>query len=349
MSTALDHRDGPRDECGVFGIYAPEHGGRAPDLLRALRAPASRPGIGRDRGRAARRLDPGDPRAGPRLAGLRRAHAALAVGDLAIGHVRYSTTGSSEWENAQPIVRDDNRTLALAHNGNLINAVELHTELRGRDVPFRSTSDSEIIAALLATHPADTIEEAVADVLPQLQGAFSTVVMTDDRVVAFRDPHGLRPLALGVIADDDEQRPSRLLRRQRVLRVRPDRRRASCVRSSPARSSRSTPTGVRSQVVAGGERHAFCVFEYIYFARPDSLMGGQRLQVSRAQDGRDPVARGAGRRRPRDRDPGLRQRRRARSRARRRASRRTTASSRTATSRAPSSSPASSCAATACG
>ena len=127
------------------------------------------------------------------------------VGDLAIGHVRYSTTGSSEWENAQPIVRDDNRTLALAHNGNLINAVELHTELRGRDVPFRSTSDSEIIAALLATHPADTIEEAVADVLPKLQGAFSTVVMTEDKIVAFRDPHGLRPLALGVIADDDEQ------------------------------------------------------------------------------------------------------------------------------------------------
>ncbi len=76
------------------------------------------------------------------------------VGDLAIGHVRYSTTGSSAWENTQPIVRDDHRTLALAHNGNLINAVELHSELRGRDVPFRSTSDSEIIAALLATHPA---------------------------------------------------------------------------------------------------------------------------------------------------------------------------------------------------
>ena len=67
---------------------------------------------------------------------------------MAIGHVRYSTTGSSEWENAQPIVRDDRRTLALAHNGNLINAVELHAELRGREVPFSSTSDSEIIAAL---------------------------------------------------------------------------------------------------------------------------------------------------------------------------------------------------------
>ena len=120
------------------------------------------------------------------------------IGDMAIGHVRYSTTGSSEWENAQPIVRDDHRTLALAHNGNLINAVELHAELRERGVGFSSTSDSEIIAALLATHPAERIEDAVAEVLPRLKGAFSTVVMTEEAVVAFRDPHGLRPLALGM-------------------------------------------------------------------------------------------------------------------------------------------------------
>ncbi len=92
------------------------------------------------------------------------------IGDMAIGHVHNSTTSSSEWENAQPIVRDDQRTLALAHNGNLINAVELHAELRGRDVPFRSTSDAEIIAAMLATHPAANLEDAVADVMPRLPG-----------------------------------------------------------------------------------------------------------------------------------------------------------------------------------
>src|SRR5206468_12484705 len=86
-----------------------------------------------------------------------------------------------------------------AHNGNLINAVELHAELREHDVPFSSTSDSEIIAALLATHPAERIEDAVADVLPRLRGAFSTVVLTEEAVVAFRDPHGLRPLVLGII------------------------------------------------------------------------------------------------------------------------------------------------------
>ena len=94
------------------------------------------------------------------------------------------------------------REVALAHNGNLINAVELHDELLARGVSFSSTSDSEIIAALIATHPAERIEDAIADVLPRLRGAFSIVVMTKDRVVAFRDPHGLRPLALGTLAPE---------------------------------------------------------------------------------------------------------------------------------------------------
>src|SRR5436305_4570348 len=201
MADLHDHRDGPRDECGVFGIYAPEHdvARLAYFALFALQhrgqesaGTAVAPHAGsimaiRDQGLVAQVFDEHILRS--------------LVGDLAIGHVRYSTTGSSEWENAQPIVRDDRLTLALAHNGNLINAVELHTELRGRDVPFRSTSDSEIIAALLATHPADRVEDAVADVLPRLKGAFSTVVMTDDAVVGFRDPHGLRPLVLGMIED----------------------------------------------------------------------------------------------------------------------------------------------------
>ena len=153
MAPFDDFRDGPRDECGVFGIYAPDH-----DVARlsyfALYALQHR---GQESAGIA-----SAPRGGPVLALRDQGLVSQVfdehmlrslVGDLAIGHVRYSTTGSSQWENTQPIVRDDNRSLALAHNGNLINAVELHSELRGRDVPFRSTSDSEIIAALLATHP----------------------------------------------------------------------------------------------------------------------------------------------------------------------------------------------------
>jgi amidophosphoribosyltransferase len=204
------------------------------------------------------------------------------VGDLAIGHVRYSTTGSSEWENAQPIVRDDNRALALAHNGNLINAVQLHTELRSRGVPFRSTSDSEIIAAMLATHPAARIEDAVADVLPQLKGAFSTVVMTDRSVVAFRDPHGLRPLAIGVI-ENNGAGPTYLVASESCAF---DLIGARYLRDvAPGEVVTLNADGLSSRIVDGGQRRAFCVFEYIYFARPDSLMGGTRLQVSRARMG----------------------------------------------------------------
>src|SRR5271154_4003367 len=191
MTLTDDQRDGPRDECGVFGIYAPEHDvarltyfglfalqHRGQESAGIATAPLGGPILAiREQGLVQQVFDDHMLRS--------------LIGDMAIGHVRYSTTGSSEWENAQPIVRDDHRTVALAHNGNLTNAVELHAELRGRDVPFRSTSDSEIIAALLANHPADAVEDAVADTLPHLRGAFSAVIMTDDRVVAFRDPHGI--------------------------------------------------------------------------------------------------------------------------------------------------------------
>jgi amidophosphoribosyltransferase len=283
MPPANDHRDGPRDECGVFGIYAPEHdvARLAYFALFALQhrgqesagiATAPRGGSTmaiRDQGLVAQVFDEHTLRS--------------LIGELAIGHVRYSTTGSSQWENAQPIVRNDRRTLALAHNGNLINAVELHSELRGRDVSFRSTSDSEIIAALLATHPAERIEDAVADVLPRLHGAFSTVVMTEDAVVAFRDPHGLRPLALGVIDGDDQIAPAYCVASEscaldligaRLLRE-----------VEPGEVVTLTERGLRSRIVAGAQRRAFCVFEYIYFARPDSRMGGTVLQVMRARMG----------------------------------------------------------------
>ncbi len=205
------------------------------------------------------------------------------LGDMAVGHVRYSTTGSSQWENAQPIVRNDQRTLALAHNGNLINAVELHAELRAQGVPFRSTSDSEIIAAMLETHPAGRIEDAVADVLPRLQGAFSTVVMTGDQVVAFRDPHGLRPLALGELADAVLGGPAYCVASESCAF---DLIGAKFVREvEPGEMVSLSVRGVESQIVEPSERRAFCVFEYIYFARPDSRMGGTVLQVARAKMG----------------------------------------------------------------
>ena len=283
MSSRDVHRDGPRDECGVFGIYAPEHdvARLAYFALFALQhrgqesaGIATAPHGGsimaiRDQGLVAQVFDEHTLRS--------------LVGDMAIGHVRYSTTGSSEWENAQPIVRDDRRTLALAHNGNLINAVALHSELRGRDVPFRSTSDSEIIAALLATHPAERIEDAVADVLPRLDGAFSTVVMTEDAVVAFRDPHGLRPLALGMIEPAGGGPAAYCVASESCAF---DLIGATYLRDvRPGEVLTLVDGGVRSKLVGQADREAFCVFEYIYFARPDSRMGGRVLQVSRAKMG----------------------------------------------------------------
>src|SRR5882757_6506726 len=201
----LDVREGPRDECGVFGIYAPEQevSRLAYFALFALQ----------HRGQESAGIAAADTggyiitqRALGLVSQVFQEHDLRALsGDLAIGPVRYSTTGSNEWENSQPVHRsagaNGNRELALAHNGNLINALELHAELRAQGVQFTSTSDSEIIAALISTHPAEKIEDAVAAVLPRLKGAFSTVVMTKDKVVAFRDPAGLRPLSLGQLGD----------------------------------------------------------------------------------------------------------------------------------------------------
>jgi amidophosphoribosyltransferase len=276
MSFAIDHRDGPRDECGVFGIVAPEH-----DVSRlayfGLYALQHRgqesAGIAvaqdghimtlRDLGLVSQVFDE------QKLTALQ--------GEMALGHVRYSTTGSSAWENAQPVYRSDRRELALAHNGNLINAVELHTELRRRGVAFRSTSDSEIIAALLSTHEAPRIEDAVADVLPRLRGAFSTVVMTKHAVVAFRDPAGLRPLALGMLGDRycvaSESCAFDIIGAKLLREV------------QPGEVLSLTKDGLETRLAAGGQRRAFCVFEHIYFARPDSQLEGRVVQTSRGRMG----------------------------------------------------------------
>ena len=199
-------------------------------------------------------------------------------GEMAIGHVRYSTTGSSAWENAQPVWRSDRRQVALAHNGNLINAVELHAELREQGVQFRCTSDSEIIAALLSTHPAERIEDALADVMPRLEGAFSTVVMT-------KDARGRLP------------RPAPACGRSRsggsaTATASPPRAAPStssapscCARSEPGEMVSLGERGIETRQVVESDRKAFCVFEHIYFARPDSILEGNRTQVSRRKMG----------------------------------------------------------------
>jgi amidophosphoribosyltransferase len=269
-------RQGPREECGVFGVYAPGH-----DVARlayfALYALQHRgqesAGIAtceggmittmRDSGLVSQVFDEEKLRA--------------LEGDMAIGHVRYSTTGGGSWENAQPIWRDDGRELALAHNGNLTNAVELWNVLKERGLQFRGTSDSEIIAALLSSHEGKMIEDAVADVMPRLQGAYSTVVMTKRAIVAFRDPHGIRPLSLGRLEDRfvvaSESCAFDIIGAELMREV------------HPGEMVSLTERGLETRQVVKSERRASCVFEHIYFSRPDSRLEGKVLQQVRGRMG----------------------------------------------------------------
>jgi len=275
-SETLPERDGPRDECGVFGVFAPEH-----DVARltyfgifALQHRGQESaGIAacddghittmRDLGLVSQVFDE------QKLTAL--------TGQAAIGHVRYSTTGSSVWENSQPVHRSDRRELALGHNGNLINALELREELTARGFGFLSTSDSEVIAAMISTHPAETVEDAVMDVMPRLEGAFSNVILTRESVVAFRDPLGLRPLALGRIGEHycvaSESCAFDLIGAEYLREV------------LPGEMVSLGPRGIDSRQVVDSGRRAFCVFEHIYFARPDSMLEGKRVYESRRRMG----------------------------------------------------------------
>jgi len=294
IESSQPDRDGPRDECGVFGLYAPGHEVSRLSYF-ALYALQHR---GQESAGIAA-ADRGGHIITRRELGLvnqvfTENDLSTLAGELAIGHVRYSTTGSNAWENSQPVqrsvgTRGSQREVALAHNGNLTNAVELHNELLAKGITFSSTSDSEIIAALIATHPAEHVEDAIAEVLPRLKGAFSTVVMTKDRVVAFRDPHGLRPLSLGTL-ESDPPHPEDLDGEIRY-----------CVASEscafdiigakflrdvePGEVVTLSEEGCSSKQVVEGGRKALCVFEYIYFARPDSRMNDQVLQVARGRMG----------------------------------------------------------------
>src|SRR5436305_7511711 len=272
----ISERDGPLDECGVFGVYAPESevARLAYFALYALQHRGQESaGIAtydsgeivavRELGLVSQVFDETKLRALP--------------GTMAIGHVRYSTTGSSAWQNAQPIHRSERHNVALAHNGNLINAVELHSELRERGIGFSSTSDSEIIAALISTHEADSVAEAIADVIPRLEGAFSTVVMSPEGLFAFRDGAGLRPLALGQLGERycvaSESCAFDIIGAELLREVQPGE--LVCLGER----------GIQTRQVVESARRAFCVFEHIYFARPDSKLEGKRAQVSRERMG----------------------------------------------------------------
>lgn len=198
---------------------------------------------------------------------------------IAIGHVRYSTTGSSLLRNTQPLlVNYSGGQISLAHNGNLTNAHEMRADLEKKGHVFQTSVDSEVIVNLIARSTKQTVEEKVIDSLTDVQGAYSLVIMTENKLIGVRDPHGFRPLCLGQLGDGWV-----LASESCAL----DTVGAEFVRDiEPGEIVSIDDTGVESKRFAETDRRAACVFEYIYFARPDSVIDGQSVYQARLNMGR---------------------------------------------------------------
>jgi amidophosphoribosyltransferase len=202
-------------------------------------------------------------------------------GPIAIGHNRYSTTGDSALLNAQPIRVDCNKgMIALAHNGNLVNAIDIRTRLEKAGSIFQTTSDTEVVVHLIAQSKEQTLPDAIADALRRIEGAFSLVMMTRDRVFAARDPRGFRPLSIGRLPETNtivfasESCAFDLIGAQFERDVK------------PGELVIVGPEGISSRYFGEQKKQASCIFEHVYFSRPDSKIFGRSVQVSREALGR---------------------------------------------------------------
>ncbi len=200
-------------------------------------------------------------------------------GNIAIGHVRYSTAGDSNVDNAQPILIECvHGQVAIAHNGNLVNAGELKEELGRHGAIFQTSTDTEVILHLYARSRAMTTDEAVVEAISHVQGAFSLALMTKDRLIAVRDPHGFRPLALGRLGDAvivcSETCALDLIGATYVRDVEPGE--VLIISASGVKSFKPFPAAPFAQ----------CVFEHVYFARPDSYVFGESVNEVRTNLGR---------------------------------------------------------------
>jgi amidophosphoribosyltransferase len=289
LTAALDpHEQGPQDACGVFGVWAPgedvakltyfglyalQHRGQESAGIAVSNGRQIL--VYKDMGLVSQVFDEST------LESLK--------GHLAIGHSRYSTTGASTWQNAQPTFRPTaDGSIALGHNGNLINTHDLRqmvVDLPGPDDELElhtrpaeeSTNDTSLVTALLAHHPDTSLEQRALEVLPQLRGAFCFVWMNEDTLYAARDPQGIRPLVLGrldrgwVVASED-----------------------AALATVGASVVREVEPGEMIVIDANGLRsHRFaepapkgCVFEYVYLARPDATISGRNVHEARVEMGR---------------------------------------------------------------
>jgi amidophosphoribosyltransferase len=203
---------------------------------------------------------------------------ALLKGYISIGHNRYSTTGSSRSTNAQPIVvKSDGLTIALAHNGNIINAKLLRNELQERGYQFHTSTDSEVIANLILASSGQNWQQKIEHAMHRLQGAYSLAILTQDKLIGVRDPFGVRPLCLGTIDGGcsiaSESCALDHIGAQFIREIEPGE--IVVVDAEGVKSSQSNDV-----------RKALCIFEYIYFARPDSIIQDRLLYPTREAMGR---------------------------------------------------------------
>jgi len=207
-------------------------------------------------------------------------------GTLAIGHTRYSTAGDSALLNAQPIFVQSNKgMIAVAHNGNLVNALELRSRLESQGSIFQTNSDTEVILHLIALSREHTLPEAMSDALRRVEGAFSLVMISPDRIFAARDPRGFRPLAMGRI-------PATALDKQDTIVFASETCAFDLIGATYERDVKPGelvivgPEGITSRFYAPSPFQASCIFEHVYFSRPDSVVFGRPVDQSRDLMGR---------------------------------------------------------------
>lgn len=271
--------DKQEEACGVFGIYSPQQEMNVSEIiylgLYALQhrgqesagmvlSDGHRMMAHKDMGLVSRVFSPESIR--------------YLKGRIGIGHVRYSTTGSSYLANAQPLMgRCSKGILAVAHNGNLINSKELQTQLEEAGSVFQTSTDTEVIMNLIARYSKETLEDAVVQAAKRLKGSYSLLIMSRDTLIGIRDPHGIRPLCLGQLGD------SYIISSE------------SCTFSTlgakfirdlaPGEMVIIDKEGYRIRRIADPLQKALCVFEYIYFARPDSNIDGLNVHLTRKKMG----------------------------------------------------------------
>lgn len=270
------------EECGVFGIFETKTSAVAHSVYLALYAL-------QHRGQEACGISVNDDGVFTHHRGdglvpdvfTQESLQSLGHGNMAIGHVRYSTTGGKNPNNIQPLViRHIKGNLAVAHNGNLVNAFDLRRQFELGGAIFHGTSDTEAIAYSIVTQRlvSKSTEEAVQKVMKYLKGAYSCVVMTATKLIAFRDPMGFRPLCIGKTKDgaycvSSESCALDAVNARMIRDVR------------PGEIITISRNGIKSDTTHCGKKSAMCVFEYIYFARPDSLIEGACVQHARMKAG----------------------------------------------------------------